>query len=60
MDETNSIVEDLTFEFFVNQRHLVLKLSIIGSTVLRLNGSHSVSRVDLHRADVFLLSNYQH
>lgn len=57
MNKTNNAMEYLTFKFFVNQRHLVVKLRIISSTVLRLDGSHSISVVDLDVANIVLLGN---
>jgi len=59
VNKTNDVVEDLTLEFFVQQRHLVVKLRITGSTVLRLDGSHCISVVDLNIANVVLLGNNQ-
>ncbi len=57
MDKTNNVMEDLPFKIFVKQLHLVVKLRIVSSTVLRFDGGHSISGVDLDVANIVLLGN---
>lgn len=59
MNKTNNVVEDLSFKIFVKQLHLVVKLRVISSTVLRFNGSHCISNIDLYIANAVLLSDNQ-
>jgi hypothetical protein len=59
MNKTNNVVEDLSFEIFVNQLHLIVKLRVIRSTVLRFNGCHCISVIYLYITNAILLSDNQ-
>jgi hypothetical protein len=59
MNKTNNVVENLSFKIFVKQLHLVVKLIVIRSTVLRFNGCHSISIIYLYIANVILLCDNQ-
>ena len=59
MNKTNDVVENLSFKIFVNQLHLVVKLRVIRSTVLRFNRCHCISVIYLYIANAVLLSDNQ-